>query len=50
MKFCQVIEYNKINVLSRRICHAEKGLGTVSSPYFAYDFSRKMLLMLYSIN
>ena len=29
----------------------EKGLGIVSQPnYFAYNFSRKMFLMLYSIN
>ena len=28
----------------------EKSLGLVSSPYFVYDFSRKMFLMLYSIN
>ena len=29
---------------------SEKGLGIVSSPHFVYDFSRKMFLMLYSIN
>ena len=28
----------------------EKGLGVVSSRYFVYDVSRKMFLMLYSIN
>ena len=28
----------------------EKDLGLVSLPHFAYDFSRKMFLMLYSIN
>ena len=28
----------------------EKGLRIVSPPQFAYDFSTKMLLMLYSIN
>ena len=27
----------------------ENSLGIVSSPYFVYDFSRKMFLMLYSI-
>ena len=27
-----------------------KGLGIVSPPHFVYDFSRKMFLMLYSIN
>ena len=29
---------------------SEKGLGLASSPYFLYDFSRKMFLMLRSIN
>ena len=29
---------------------SEKGLGLVSPPHFVYDFSRKMFLMLYSIN
>ena len=28
----------------------EKGLAVVSPPYFVYDFSRKMLFILYSIN
>ena len=28
----------------------EKGLGIVFPPFFVYDFSRKMLLILYSIN
>ena len=28
----------------------EKGLGIVSPPHFVYGFSRKMFLMLYSIN
>ena len=28
----------------------EKGLGIVSPPYFVYDFSTKVFLMLYSIN
>ena len=28
----------------------EKGLGSVSPTLFAYDFSRKISLMLYSIN
>ena len=28
----------------------EKGLEIVSVPYFVYDFSRKMFLVLYSIN
>ena len=28
----------------------EKGLGIVSPPHFVYDFSRKIFLMLYSIN
>ena len=29
---------------------SEKGLGLVSPPHFMYDFSRKMFLMLHSIN
>ena len=28
----------------------EKGLGIVSTPHFDNKFSRKMVLMLYSIN
>ena len=28
----------------------DKSLGIVSFPHFVYDFSTKMLLMLYSIN
>ena len=28
----------------------EKGLGIVSPPYFVYEFSGKMFVMLYSIN
>ena len=28
----------------------DKGLGIVSPAHFAHDFSRKMFLMLYSIN
>ena len=28
----------------------EKGLELVSLPHLVYDFSRKMFLMLYSIN
>ena len=28
---------------------AEKGVGIVSPPYFEYDISRKMFLMLHSI-
>ena len=28
----------------------EKGIGKVPPPHFAYDFLRKMFLMLYSIN
>ena len=29
---------------------SEKGLGIVSQPHFAYDFSTKMFPMLYSVN
>ena len=28
----------------------EKGIGIVSPPYFVYNFSRKVFLILYSIN
>ena len=28
----------------------EKGLGAASSAHFAYDFSRKLFLMLHSTN
>ena len=28
----------------------EKGLGIVSLPHFVHDFSRKMLIVLHSIN
>ena len=28
----------------------EKGLGLASLPHFVFDFSRKMFLMLHSIN
>ena len=30
--------------------YPEKGLGLVTPPHFVYDFSRKMFLMLYSVN
>ena len=33
-----------------KIDFLEKGLGIVSLPHFVYDFSRKMFLMLHSIN
>ena len=29
---------------------SEKGLGLVSPPHFVHDFSRKIFLMLHSIN
>ena len=29
---------------------SEKGRGPVSRPYYVYEFSRKLFLMLYSIN
>ena len=53
------LEYNKnklyktLDYWSRDILNfnfAEKGLRLVTPPYFAYDFSRKMFLMLYSIH
>ena len=43
----------KLRLLIRRYAQfllLEKGLRIVFLPYFKYDFSRKMFLMLYSIN
>ena len=51
--FCQsstwhIIKTNCIKLQIRSIL--EKGLGVGSSPHFVYHFSRKLFLMLYSIN
>ena len=37
-------------MLSFDFLEKDLGLGIVSTPHFLYDFSRKMFLMLYSIN
>ena len=61
MKLVQVIEYNKRNFFFKHhaekrsrdtlnFCFLEKGLGIVSLPHFVHYFSRKMFLMLYSVN
>ena len=45
--------YKTLDYWSRDILNfnfVEKGLGLVSLSHFAYDFSRKMFLMLHSIN
>ena len=45
--------YKSLDYWSRDILNfdfLEKSLGIVSPPYFLYDFSTKMFLMLYSIN
>ena len=45
--------YKTLDYWSRYILNPnfpEKGLGLVSPPHFVYDISRKMFLMLYSIN
>ena len=57
MEFGQLIEYSKRNIFVQKLYRkwgketfSEKGLGLVSPPHFMYDFSRKMFLMLHSIN
>ena len=45
--------YKSLDNWSRDILNfnfPEKGLRLVSPPHFVYDFSRKMFIMLYSIN
>ena len=47
-KMCKTLDYwsrEKFN-----IDFLEEGPGIVSPPHFVYDFSRKMFLILYSIN
>ena len=41
MQFRQLIEYNRRNIFPRKIFYP---------PHFEYDFSRKLFLMLHSIN
>ena len=45
--------YKTLDNWSKDMLHfnfSEKGVGLVSSPHFVYDFSRKMFLMLHSID
>ena len=58
MKFGQLTDYSKKNktldyIYIQRFAQLwffKKGLGLVSPPHFAYDFSRKISLFLYCIN
>ena len=58
MKFGQLTDYSKKNktldyIYIQRFAQLwffKKGLGLVSPPDFAYDFSRKISLFLYCIN
>ena len=47
-KLYKTLEYWSRDMLNFNF--SEKGLALVSPPHFAYDFSRKMFLMLQSIN
>ena len=47
-KLCKTLDYWSRDMLNFNF--SEKGLGLVSPPHFMYDFSRKMFLMLHSIN
>ena len=47
-KLCKTLDYWFREMLN--FDFLEKGLERVSPPHFEYDFSRKMFLMLYSIN
>ena len=45
--------YKTLGYLSRDMLNfnfSEKGLGLVSPPHFVYDFSKKMFLVLHSVN
>ena len=46
-KLYKTLDYWSRNILNFSL--PEKGLGLVTPPHFEYDFSRKMILMLYSI-
>ena len=48
IKLCKILGYFSGDILNFNF--REKGLGLVTPPYLVYDFSRKMFLMLYSIN
>ena len=45
-KLYKTLEYRSRDTLN----FSERGLEIVSHPHFMYDFSRKMFLILYSIN
>ena len=47
-KLYKTLDYWSTDILNSNF--PEKGLGLVSPPHFVYGFSRKMFLMLYSIN
>ena len=47
-KLYKTLDYWSIDMLN--FDFLEKGLGIVAPPYFVNNFSRKMFLMLYSIN
>ena len=47
-KLCKTLDYWSRDMLN--FDFLQKGLGLVSPPHFRYDFSRKIFLMLYSIN
>ena len=47
-KIYKTLEYWSRDMLNFNFL--EKDLGIVSLPHFVYDFSRKVFLMLYSIN
>ena len=55
-QFIQTIKTNGINFqavdpeIFSILIFLKKGLGPVSPPHFGYDFSRQVLLMLYSTN
>ena len=47
-KLCKTLNYWSRDMFN--FSFPDKSLGLVSPPYFVYNFSRKMFLMLYSIN
>ena len=47
-KWYKTLDYRHRDILN--FDFLKKGLGIVCPPHFVYDFSRKLFLMLYSIN
>ena len=47
-KLCKTLDYWSRDMLNFRF--SQKGLGIVSPSHFVYDFSKKVFLILYSIN